>query len=159
MNRILVCTLLAWILTGTAAPAADGPEADLKALQGRWKLVSAEDGDGVFKKQGYSKHVVLVEGERWKVVDPPEEVEEATPFKLFSADAEGGGENRRRIDFETGSGKERLERIGIYALEGDKFTLCFSSVVPKDESRRPTAFVVRPARGEVLLVYERVLKE
>ncbi|MFO0876529.1 MAG: TIGR03067 domain-containing protein [Gemmataceae bacterium] len=152
MARVFRIGVVAVLLSVAHLVVADDKAAPT-ALQGRWKLVDAEDSDGIVKKRGFAKQVMVVQGDQmWDEPDAGEK-EVRQPFKLTPA------KNPRWIDFRTrGEGKGGQERFGIYKLEGARLTICFSTVVPAEESRRPTDFTTKPGSGRVLLVYERVKK-
>jgi RNA polymerase sigma factor (sigma-70 family) len=131
-----------------AAPRADEKPTDKDKLQGRWQLVDADDSDGISKKRGFAKHVMVIKGDQMSTEPPLGGPDERGPFTIDPDKAP------KRIDFRTGA-KDSVNRLGIYSLDGDKLTICFSSVTPPQERFRPTEFTVKPGTGRVLLVYER----
>jgi RNA polymerase sigma-70 factor (ECF subfamily) len=136
---------------GPDAPrAVDDKTTDLVKMQGRWRLVDADDSDGVSKKQGFARHVMVVKGDEMWTESDAGGMDDRGRFQL------GPDKSPKRIDFRTGgTRKDGQDRLGVYALDGDKLTICVSSVVPAGESRRPTDFAIKPGTGRVLLVYER----
>lgn len=130
---------------------AGDKNADHDKMQGRWQLVDAKDSDGLFKKGGFAKHVMVIKGD--KMIEEAEAggKETAQPFQLMP------GKDPKWIDFRTGGdGKEGQNRVGIYVIEGDSLKICFSSVAPAQEIHRPTSFTTPPGNGWVLLVYKRL---
>jgi len=134
-------------------PGTENPRdaaTDQTRIQGQWKLVDADDSDGLSKKEGFAKHTLVIEGDQmWKLRQGGKKEDQGT-FKLASE------KDPKQIDFKTGGkAKEGQDRIGIYSLDGDKLKICFSTAVPVEETRRPTDFTIMPGSGRVLLVYER----
>jgi uncharacterized protein (TIGR03067 family) len=132
--------------------AADKKPTDKERLQGRWQLVDADDSDGLTKKRGFARHIMVIEGDDlWTETPPgvpPGRAEDRGPFTIEA------GETPKRIDFRT-RGKDGENRLGIYSLDGEKLTICFSSVSPPRKELRPADFEIKPGTGRVLLEYER----
>lgn len=104
--------------------------------------MDADDSDGLSKKQGFERHVMVIkDSEMWtesRLGGP----DERGPFKLDP------DTNPKRIDFRTGGkGNDGQDRLGVYALDEDRLTICFSSVVPAPEAQRPADFTIRPGNG------------
>jgi uncharacterized protein (TIGR03067 family) len=153
VTRVLKVAGLVVFLSVSHLLAADDKGTDQEKMQGQWKLVDVNDSDGITKKRGFDEHVLVIKGgEMWE--EPPAGEKAARrPFKLDPA------KDLKRIDFRTeGKSKEGQQRYGVYSLDGDKLTICFSTAAPAEEARRPTDFTVKPGSGRVLLVYERVKK-
>jgi uncharacterized protein (TIGR03067 family) len=121
----------------------------LEMLQGRWKLVDADDSDGVSKKKGFVKHILVIDDKQLTFETEPDEKDERGPFQLATT------KDPKWIDLRVGG----HDRVGIYEVDGDRLKICFSSVVPLDLSRRPADFAIKPGSGRVLHVYERIKKD
>lgn len=66
----------------------------------------------------------------------------------------------KQIDFrgevETRDGtKQTQRRLGIYSLDGDTLRICYDTVEPVEEIRRPTDFSAEERSGRILLVLRR----
>jgi uncharacterized protein (TIGR03067 family) len=143
--------LAALILTVAGGQPARGQARDQKQLQGRWRLTAVADSEGLAQREGFVKYTLVIKGNQMAREFKGRKAEKGQPFKLDPA------KNPRQIDFKTRTGhKEWQDRVGIYALDGDKLRICFSTVVPVKESLRPTDFTIKPGSGRVLLVFERV---
>ena len=119
--------------TPTSAPISDAAKAELKNLQGTWRVVKAENkGVDVMEKLGYEQFTV--EGNTMRVVRNGEE--RKSQFELDPA------HDPKWINF-IKPGGDKIE--GIYELKGDSW---------RTASRR-----VRPAEFDdpnaILFVYER----
>jgi uncharacterized protein (TIGR03067 family) len=121
-------------------------------LQGRWKLVSVQTYDPNLDKKGYTPFALVVKGDKMTWEYDRESFKQEGTYKLPPTDGKGP----KAIDLSSGSGGKKFERVGIYAVEGDKLKICFDTVDPADPKRRPTDFTTPEGSGRVLLVFERV---
>ena len=147
---ILACTMVVMMLTAlisTAAaetpppsspsskPTSDAARAELKNLQGTWRIVRAESkGVDVRERLGYDQFTV--EGNTMRMVRNGEE--RKSTFELDP------GHDPKWINFVTPRG-DRIE--GIYELSGDAWKTVSSG------RGRPGSFVEKEA---IVFVYERV---
>jgi uncharacterized protein (TIGR03067 family) len=151
MLRILLIAALAPFLSRGNC-AANDQASDLEKLQGRWKLTGADDSDGLAKQEGFVKYTLVVRDGQMTREGKPGELGEFRPFHIYPDTAP------KQIDFKS-SGKQVLDRYGVYSIEGDTLRICFSSVVPAEASRRPGDFTTKPGAGRVLLVFTRIKED
>lgn len=132
------------------AGRADEKANDLVKLQGRWKLRTARSSDEDLDKQGFVKFTWVIKEES-VTQEYENQRKRSGRFKLAPE------KSPKQIDLTWGEEKADLrQRIGIYALEGDNLKVCLGTVVPVEESRRPTNFTTKPGSGWILLEFERV---
>ena len=144
MRRHALIVLTVGLLIGAAAPKDDDAKKELKKLEGTWVMVSGEEKgkklpDDTVKNAKLTmkgdKHTVQV-GEDTFVgthkVDPAK-----TPKQIDAIDTEGPFKGKTSL--------------GIYKLEGDKFTVCFA---PPDKER-PKEFSTKSGTGQFIHVWKR----
>jgi uncharacterized protein (TIGR03067 family) len=127
--------------------AADDPKDDLKKLEGTWTLVSGEK-DGEKAGEAILKTAKLVIKGDHHDVKIGDDVFKGThkidaskkPHTIDAIDTEG-----------VFKGKTTL---GIYALEGDTFKVCFA----KPGQDRPKEFSTKSGTGHILHVWKREKK-
>ena len=163
MSR-LMCRLLASLslLVPFASPASADEDAVLRereALRGFWIPVRYEQGLTLGGDPGFGDFAADVDADRWLI-----RYGDGEPFPWrFTPDPAAGP---KRIDFEGTrpagprgvagpDAAERYTRLGIYELDGDRLTLCFSAVEPVRAGRRPADFSAGPGSGRILVVFER----
>jgi uncharacterized protein (TIGR03067 family) len=139
-------------LSALAGPAdADVKKESSQKLVGTWKVVSAErDGKGLDAFQDT----------RWVVTGTtftarlPREGKGKFGYTLGEIDKRGS------IDIEViesdwaDLGPRKRVYRGIYALEGDKLTICYGPPYGAEKDR-PTAFATQPGSGTTLFVLTR----
>lgn len=152
---IFVFTVLSFALAAPVPPEIEDTKA-LKALQGRWKGVAAEErGDaGPIKDFDHSEGFIV----------------EGTTLTLVEK-----GQKRERfvMKFDRSKSPAHLDLIvqgkdapqgtchAIYKLDGNRLTICFArGFAPTDAGDRPTEFTTgpsaqRPPKGKVMYVFER----
>jgi uncharacterized protein (TIGR03067 family) len=164
-----------------AAGPAVSPVADLKALEGQWKVVRVEKGkDADFNWTDilYGGGLVRVEGE--KLYDPTgadrfafTESGDGWQFQVRNSETTGMaglvpmlwfcGGNSFRIDpsaapktIDLMGDSNRLVAVGIYEIDGDRLKLCLSRYLAALKSeQRPESFTVAPASEDISFVLER----
>jgi uncharacterized protein (TIGR03067 family) len=116
MKRNLCLLAVACLLMGSNSAFSDEAEADLKNLQGTWRIVRAErDGKDVKGELGYEE--LAIEGNssqvRYKgeVRDGRFQIDPSKTPKQITVDPHGGG-----------------KVFGIYELNGDTWKTLFSKV-------------------------------
>lgn len=126
------------------------PASDCDTLQGRWKLVESDDSGGVAKANGFTKNTLTVAGDTLSIAHDRDEPAPPLPFRLDETTTP------KRIDFQTAGKKSPQDRLGVYKLDGDRLTVCSSTVVPVRPDLRPTDFTITATNGRLLSVYERM---
>jgi uncharacterized protein (TIGR03067 family) len=127
---------------------ADDKGADLKRLQGTWKVVSGEKGGG--KDLDLAKAKVVIKGDTFTLKEGKKK-DESVSIRLRPA------ETPKQLDFVFKEGGKEVVVMGIYSLEADTLKLCWDK-----ESRRngrPTAFATKKDSDQVLVVCRREKKE
>jgi len=134
-----------------AAGTEDDVRKELKALQGKWKMVAGEAAGKPFPKDGIPAFTFVAAADGKSTGQTPEGEFQFTmtvnPKK-----------NPKTIDNLHESGKQKGKRqYGIYKLEGDKLTVCMT---PRGsaERDRPKEFTSKDATC-VVFVFERVRGE
>jgi uncharacterized protein (TIGR03067 family) len=142
MMRRMLTLLLALGLTWVAR--ADGVEQELKALQGKWGIVSVERDGKVDAK--WKDGVRLMEGDKYTLT-PKEGAAVTGRYKIDP------GKKPKAIDIMPDAGQFKGKTLpGIYVIEGDVLKICFAAEEGKE---RPTEFVSRPGSGHILAVHKR----
>ena len=151
MQRI-ICTLIVLVTPLLlAADAADDVRKELKALEGKWTMVGGEAAGTPFPKDGVPAFTFIIGAEGKSKTQTPRGETQSTitvnPAK-----------SPKTIDnlHEDGAQKGK-KQLGIYKLEGDKFTVCMT-LPGVAESDRPKDFSSKESLG-VLFVFERVKEE
>jgi uncharacterized protein (TIGR03067 family) len=132
------------LLIAAAAPKDDDAKKELKKLEGNWVMVSGEEKGKKLPEDAVKNAKLTIKGDKHTVkvgeesfvgthkLDPS-----AKPKAIDATDTEG-----------TFKGKTTL---GIYKLEGDKFTVCFA---PPDKDR-PKEFSTKSGTGQFIHVWKR----
>jgi uncharacterized protein (TIGR03067 family) len=134
-----VVLVLACLLLVQGRPRADQPKDDKALLQGRWKVVSAEE-EGKPREE-LAKARLIFQGDNL-TVHVGDDKEEMT-FKLDPA------QKPKTIDIQVPNEKEAA--LGIYELNGDDLKLCVAEV---EVRKRPTEFKAKD-KQVLLLVLKR----
>ena len=144
MRRQLLQGILAVLMCGVAAVAADAPGADKEKIQGKWTVVSGREGGKALtadKVKGTqlvitADTMAVTEGDRKRVMT----------YKLDAS------QKPKTIDLTTTEGSDLGKTaLGIYSLEGDNLRICF--VPPGKE--RPRTFDTKADNKEMLFVMKR----
>ncbi len=149
------------------APAIN-PAAELKALQGEWKVVRFEKGEAASSS--------------WPLMDPPFQTDSMNPETIDRLQITEGGlalsdhkqgqrfVARYRVNPTTTPGtidlvnsvgfgaerKERIAAVGIYEVKGDRLKVCLAQYHTSLEAeQRPKGFAIGPGSADVLFTLER----
>ncbi len=118
---------------------------DKENLQGTWKLIYSESGEGIIT-EGVLKvsniQIVILGNQMLQKVNGNTE-DESTYY--INPDV-----NPKEIDTEN---KDGVVEVGIYLLEEDQLTLCYSTINP--EHLRPNSFVTSVDSGSGILIFQR----
>jgi uncharacterized protein (TIGR03067 family) len=149
MQRIICALIL--LITPPLLAADDDVKKELKALEGKWKMVAGEAGGNAFPKGEILDFTFTIGAEGKSTGKTPQEEFSAT----ITVDPK---KKPKTIDnlHETGSQKGK-KQYGIYKLEGDKFTVCITGP-GSAESDRPKDFTTKDTTN-VVFVFERVKEE
>jgi uncharacterized protein (TIGR03067 family) len=146
MNKAVpALTLLAALLVAADRDKTEAARADLKKLQGTWKLA-----EGMAKGQPAPEDVI--KDLNWVVKDDRITATgaEGKAVKLtIHLDSTG---KTKAIDLTNPARKETVQ--GIYELSGDRWKLC----VAAPGERRPAQFITKEDLKVVLFVFKRVKK-
>jgi uncharacterized protein (TIGR03067 family) len=112
-------------------------------FQGTWELLSMEAEGAQKPESEYKKYRMTFKGNVWTVLEGTN-VKAETPFDLDPTS------NPKTIDLYPSDGRILQ---GIYALEGDRFSMCDRGTEKGD---RPTKFATEPESGLVLVTMRRV---
>jgi uncharacterized protein (TIGR03067 family) len=154
--------LLAALLLATPfVTRAGDKKGDMELVQGTWMLVSAEaDGKQMPREEfdDWKQVEWVVTGEKINVKIPPKlqaklvPAGEKFPTLSFKIDPKV---RPKSVDVTIPHGDQSLTIKGIYALEGDKLTLCG----PRDlTGERPTDFTAKQGSRRILAVFKRKAK-
>ncbi len=162
-----------------AAPAAS-PAADLRALQGKWRVVRVEKGADAdqswaaiwgwgspldpslvhsleFGKCWYETEkkadgLIQILDARFISPSPPR-ASDQEPYLPYRIDPTA---TPKTIDFNGFGNREQVAALGIYEIAGDQLKICLSRCVPTLKSdQRPKGFAIGPGSGDILFVLER----
>src|SRR5690348_7868879 len=123
-TRLLIFAAVCSLLT------AEAPRQDIDKLQGTWKLVKLVADGKPAHADLMEKTRLTFSGKQLLSIDPSGERQEST-VKLDAA------KNPKEIDFTVNRGPQKgAKALGIYSLEGDELTLCFSD----PGQQRPSSF-------------------
>ena len=119
--------LIGLLLAAAPAAPADRPDADAKALRGRWEQTNGD------------RHW------RWEFTDDDSLIEQTGPKRVVtgrSAVKLDARKDPRHITWDSG--------IGIYELKGDKLTVCLTPN-SSDEKGRPKRFEEQNGKYQLLI--------
>jgi len=145
VKPVALMTLAIAVLLPSVARGDD--KADLASLQGDWKTVSAKRAGKdappaiLESKLNVAKNTLTLISVR-----NGKERKEPINMKLDSS------KSPKQIDLVDKEGKAK--NIGIYKIEGKKFTLCFT----RASEPRPTQFASKEGSKTFLMVFERAKK-
>jgi uncharacterized protein (TIGR03067 family) len=144
MNLFAALALASFV--GAPVPKDAIAKPDQEALQGEWKVVEfVKDGSDRAKDEGDTK--VVIKDNNFTVKEPTRD-EPAT----FTIDPKA---NPKTIDIRVmEKGGKEVAVKGIYKLEKDKLTICYSF----EDAARPKEFKSEANSKTGLLVLERVKK-
>ena len=144
MRRHALMVLTVGLLIAAAAPKDDDAKKELKKLEGNWAMVSGEDKGTKLPEDTVKNAKLTIKGDKHTVkvgedtfvgthkLDPS-----AKPKAIDATDTEGRFKGKTTL--------------GIYKLEGDKFTVCFA---PPDKER-PKEFSTKSGTGQFIHVWKR----
>ncbi|MGC1273764.1 MAG: TIGR03067 domain-containing protein [Planctomycetaceae bacterium] len=155
MLRILAsASVLVWLVLPGFAEEPDVVRDEREALRGYWAPQRYEQGLTLTEDTGFGHFTAEIDDEVW--------VNRYGLGRLwawrYSIDPTA---EPKRIDFEgrrevgPDATIERYVRLGIYKIEGDVLTLCFSAVEPVEPEHRPSDFSARPGSGRIMTVFKR----
>jgi uncharacterized protein (TIGR03067 family) len=132
------------LLMAAAAPKDDDAKKELKKLEGNWVMVSGEEKGTKLPEDTVKNAKLTIKGDKHTVkvgeetfvgthkLDPT-----AKPKAIDATDTEGPFKGKTTL--------------GIYKLEGDRFTVCFA---PPDKDR-PKEFSTKSGTGQFIHVWKR----
>lgn len=139
-GALAVALTLATAAGGRAAPVPENtPEAVMKKLEGKWKVVSAEEQGKPFDKLNGA--TFTFKGKSFRV-----ESEGAPEDQSYTVDPA-----RKPAAFDFMPDKEKTIH-GIYLLEGDRLKLCIRT---KPGEEAPKEFKTAPGSDVLLVVLQR----
>lgn len=124
--------------------------------QGRWTFVDVKsDSTDQFMKDALKNHrmqELQVMGGRFKWIDGRSSVTIGEIIRVNRL-----GEDRRwEVDFSVEAKGDPHVRYGIIEVQDDRLRLCFNTVEPSDDARRPQDFrLATPDLGDLLFEYDR----
>jgi len=151
MQRI-TCVLI--VLTTPLLLTADTDDdvrKELKALQGKWKMVAGEVAGKPFPKDEVPVFTFVIGAEGKSTGKTPQ-------GEMKSTITVNPKKNPKTIENLHESGEEKgKKQYGIYKLEGDKFTVCMTRA-GSAEADRPKDFTTKDTTN-VVFVFERVKED
>jgi len=146
-------------------PPTVNPAAELKALQGQWKVVRVEKGNAA----SLSWH-----GDEWGNIDFKavsrlvfderrlyfRDVEQGSDcslhYQVDPATVPGTIDLCAETSANEAQGKLAVAALGVYRLDGDRLTICLAKYMPSLKTeQRPTATTLRPDSGDISITLER----
>ena len=140
--KLLPALVAALILLPSVAQADDA--ADLKKMQGTWKILKMQRG-GMDAPPQFLKGKMVVEKKTFTLVMSANGMERKSPIEVKIDSTKSPS----RIDFVNKKGE--VSNIGIYKLDGKKLTICF---VRKD-GERPSKFESKEGSKVMMMVLEK----
>ncbi len=143
----LVLALGAW--SGPARAAAPPPlpgAADVRAVQGSWKMVFAAAAGRALPPEDFAGHRLVFSRDSYTYFKEEDKVHDHGSYRL------GATARPRAIDISEDQGPNKgLTSRGIYLLDGDTLIVCYN--LP--HMARPTEFTSRPGSSIFLFIYRR----
>jgi uncharacterized protein (TIGR03067 family) len=146
-RRSLWMLVLPAVLSCAVASSGDEPqkakavEAELKRLDGEWRIVAAEQGGAVTE----SNDLVVFSGLKCTVTNPETKIvlENTITIDPYKTPKQIGVTNT----------KTKQTWVGIYELKGNQLRAVFQG---EKDGKRPTEFKTKKGSQEVMYTYERV---
>lgn len=153
MRSLVFPLVLAALASGCATdPRSSGAgdseqtkSGDVRALQGKWKMI-ARFADDEPVKAGIGSTFLDIDGETMAFRTNDDEPFMTAVFTLRS------GASPKEIDVRITSGESRHQRLGVYETDGDKFKLCLGG----EDDYRPAGLRTKKGESAQLFEYERV---
>lgn len=144
--QLLMIPVLTLFMTTDYAQDATS-KADLDALQGSWKLISAMQDGNALPEDKVKQTTIVFKGDTFVF---PHLADYATSRAgTIKIDAT---KNPKEMD---ATSTNRDVMLGIYELNGDSYKVCFAPV----GKPRPTALSSTPGSGNIFQVWERQKKQ
>ncbi|MFQ5733211.1 MAG: TIGR03067 domain-containing protein [Planctomycetaceae bacterium] len=144
--KLLTGSLAIALLVSSACHADD--DADLKKVQGHWKIVAMQSG-GKDAGADFLKGNLVVAKKTFTIVFTRNGTERKLPIQIKL----DSSKSPKQIDFIDKDGK--VNNHGIYKLDGKKLTICFDRV----RRERPKKFESKKDTRVRLMVVERKPKK
>jgi uncharacterized protein (TIGR03067 family) len=123
-----------------------GASKDIESIQGTWRLVAGEIGGRKMTAQELKRAKLVFKGDRYTV-------RRGTGPTVTGTVRLDPAKNPRTIDITDANGQYRGKTLlGIYILDGDKFTECFAS----PGNARPIKFETKAGTTQFLHVWKHV---
>lgn len=144
--RLFSCLFTCFLLSAALRAGDDAAKADLKLLQGTWKVVEAFDKGERVPDEGIKNMEIVFEGSKILVRERGKVQDRMT----VHIDA---GKKPKTMDLThtEGPDKDKTDHA-IYLLEGDSLKICVNE---KSGEARPTEFVSKPGTTHSLIVLKR----
>jgi uncharacterized protein (TIGR03067 family) len=147
MRRALAGLLLAAVAAAGASPKEDAGKKDLEGMQGDWAAESMERDGMKLPDDDARAFFRTVKGNSYTVHRYSKQISAGT-FRLDAS------KTPRTIDFIPSVPAKGKPILGIYRLEGDTLTLCYSA----PGKPRPREFSAKEGTGNTLAVWVREKK-
>jgi uncharacterized protein (TIGR03067 family) len=135
----------------TATAAAVNPAADLKALEGFWKVVRVEKGK---ESQFKDARLFIIDGRACQIMDLDWEGSNSTT--AYSIDPTKTPKTIDLPNFNSSGQGGESSALGIYEFDGQQLKICFSKRLRELTSdQRPKSFAIDPNSADTLYVLER----
>ena len=154
LSRLFLTLLLSMTWIASDARAEDAVEADLKLLQGKWELVSAEKNGADCTKVDFQRSPEIeFQKDIWlqKVDGRPVYFAPNSRIVLVPSTTPKAFDHNMSIDDSYGKA-HKFQYPGIYALKGDSLHMCWGV----DVKKRPTKFATHANDGRYLVEYKRI---
>jgi len=147
MKRLGISAVLAAALVGAGAPGGEGDAAKkaLARLQGTWKILKFMKGGDLEPADEVQKMRVVIAGDKLTVRTGKKDDEARIALDP----------SKKPPTIDIHPPREKKPVRGIYKLEKDQLTICFT---PDGKEQRPTEFTSTQKAGTSLLVLEREKK-